>query len=99
MQSWKRGRIYPDFVAMANEIGGVTHVMIFDTKGEHLAGNLDTEYKRKVLETLEGAFNAAGRMVVRDGPARQGIFQLVFSEQEFLEISARLDIEAYATKR
>ncbi len=99
LQGWKRGRIYPDFVAMANEIGGVTHVMIFDTKGEHLAGNLDTEYKRKVLETLEGAFNAAGRMVVRDGPTRQGIFQLVFSEQEFLEISARLDIDAYATRR
>ena len=99
LQGWKRGRIYPDFVAMANEIGGVTHVMIFDTKGEHLAGNLDTEYKRKVLETLEGAFNAAGRMVVRDGPTRQGIFQLVFSEQEFLEISARLDIETYATRR
>ena len=98
LQGWKRGRIYPDFVAMANEIGGVTHVMIFDTKGEHLAGNLDTEYKRKVLETLEGAFNSAGRMVVSDGPRRQGIFQLVFSEQDFLEIPPRLDIETYSTR-
>ena len=99
VQGWKRGRIYPDFVAMANEIGGVTHVMIFDTKGQHLEGNLDTAYKRKVLETLEGAFNSAGQMVVRDGPTRQGIFQLVFSEQEFLEISARLDIQSYSTGR
>ena len=93
LQGWKRGRIYPDFVAMTNEIAGVTRVLIFDTKGQHLAGNLDTEYKQKVLETLEGAFNTAGRMVVRDGPKRQGIFQLVFSEQEFLEISARLNVE------
>ena len=93
LQGWKRGRIYPDFVAMTNEIAGVTRVLIFDTKGQHLAGNLDTEYKQKVLETLEGAFNTAGRMVVRDGPKRQGIFQLVFSEQEFLEISARLNTE------
>ena len=93
LQGWKRGRIYPDFVAMTNEIAGVTRVLIFDTKGEHLAGNLDTEYKQKVLETLEGAFNTAGRMVVRDGPKREGIFQLVFSEQEFLEISARLNAE------
>ena len=99
VQGWKRGRIYPDFVAMANEIGGVTHVMIFDTKGEHLAGNLDTEYKRKVLETLEGAFNSAGRMVVSDGPRRKGIFQLVFSEQDFLEIPPRLDIDTYSTRR
>ena len=93
LQGWKQGRIYPDFVAMTNEIAGVTRVLIFDTKGEHLAGNLDTEYKQKVLETLEGAFNTAGRMVVRDGPKRKGIFQLVFSEQEFLEISARLNAE------
>ena len=93
LQGWKRGRIYPDFVAMTNEIAGVTRVLIFDTKGQHLAGNLDTEYKQKVLETLEGAFNTAGRMVVRDGPKRKGIFQLVFSEQEFLEISARLNAE------
>ena len=93
LQGWKRGRIYPDFVAMTNEIAGVTRVLIFDTKGEHLAGNLDTEYKRKVLETLEGAFNTAGRMIICDGTRQQGIFQLVFSEQEFLEISARLNAE------
>ena len=91
VQGWKRGRIYPDFVAMTKDIGGLTHVLIFDTKGEHLGGNLDTEYKKKVLETLEGAFNAAGTMVVRDGPKRKGIFQLVFNEQEFLEITARLN--------
>ena len=93
LQGWKRGRIYPDFVAMTNDIAGVTRVLIFDTKGEHLEGNLDTQYKRKVLETLEGAFNTAGRMVVCDGPRRQGIFQLVFGEPEFLEISARLNAE------
>ena len=99
VQGWKQGRIYPDFVAMANEVGDVTRVLIFETKGEHLGGNLDTEYKRKVLETLEGVFNAAGTMVVRDGPRRTGIFQLVFSENEFLEISARLNAGAYSTRK
>ncbi len=34
------------------------------------AGNLDTEYKQKVLKTLEGAFNTSGRMLVCDGPNR-----------------------------
>lgn len=91
VQGWKRGRIYPDFVAMTRDIGGVTHVLICDTKGEHLGGNLDTEYKRKVLETLEGTFNAAGRMIVNDGSQPSGIFQLVFNEQEFLEISAKIN--------
>ena len=98
LQGWKRGRIYPDFVAMANEVGGVTRVLIFDTKGEHLEGNLDTEYKRKVLETLEGAFNTAGTLRMSEGPT-QGIFQLVFNENEFLEISHRLNAERYTTRR
>ena len=91
LQGWKRRRIYPDFVAMTSEINGLTRVLIFDTKGQHLSGNLDTEYKRKVLETLEGAFNAAGTMVVRDSSKWKGIFQLVFNEQDCLEITARLN--------
>ena len=84
LQGWKQGRIYPDFVAMASE----TRLLIFETKGEHLIGNPDTEYKRKVLKALEGAFNAVGTMRLRDGS--KSIFQLVFSEHEFSEISARL---------
>ena len=50
LQGWKKGRIYPDFVAMANE----ERLLIFETKGEHLSGNPDTEYKQKVLKALEG---------------------------------------------
>ncbi len=91
VQGWKQGRIYPDFVAMAREIEGVTRVLIFDTKGEHLSGNLDTEYKKKVLKTLEDTFNNTGTMRIREGTSREGIFQLVFSEQEFPEITARLE--------
>ena len=90
LQGWKQQRIYPDFVAMTHAVGGTTRVLIFDTKGEHLAGNLDTEYKEKVLKTLEGVFNNAGRMIVRDGQTREGIFQLVFNEHQFSEISAKL---------
>ena len=87
LQGWKRGRIYPDFVAMANE----THLLIFETKGEHLIGNPDTEYKRKVLKALEGAFNTVGTMRLRDGS--KSIFQLVFSEHDFSQITARLGEE------
>ena len=84
LQGWKQGRIYPDFVAMASE----TRLLIFETKGEHLIGNPDTEYKRRVLKALEGAFNAVGTMRLRDGS--KSIFQLVFSEHEFSQITARL---------
>ena len=84
LQGWKQGRIYPDFVAMANE----ERLLIFETKGEHLSGNPDTEYKRKVLQALEGAFNDVGTMRLHDGP--KSIFQLVFSEHDFSQIGAQL---------
>ena len=96
VQGWKQGRIYPDFVAMANAVGNVTRVLIFDTKGKHLSGNPDTEYKEKVLKTLEDTLNNAGTMRVRQGATREGIFQLVFSEQQFPEISARLEEDKIA---
>ena len=89
VQGWKQERIYPDFVAVAGKIAGETRLLIFETKGEHLRGNADTRYKEKVLKALEGAFNAAGTMTVHEGAA-PAIFQLVFSEQEFPEISAKL---------
>ena len=84
LQGWKQGRIYPDFVAMASE----TRLLIFETKGEHLLGNRDTEYKRKVLKALEGMFNAVGTVTLGEAPG--SIFQLVFSEHEFAEIGAQL---------
>ena len=84
LQGWKQERIYPDFVGMASE----TRLLIFETKGEHLLGNPDTEYKRKVLKALEGAFNAVGTVKLSEAP--NSIFQLVFSEHDFSEIGAQL---------
>ena len=66
---------------MGGERDGVPHVLIFETKGEHLRGNPDTDYKKSVLETLQEAFNC-GTMTVREGPAK-GTFRLVFNEMEF----------------
>ena len=90
IQGWKPERIYPDFVAMANETCGVTRVLLFDTKGKHFDDNLDTKYKRKVLKTLEDAFNDVGKMKVSKSPQWKGIFRLVFDKHEFAEISETL---------
>ena len=98
VQGWKDRRIYPDFVAMAKEIEGMTRVLIFETKGEHLEGNRDTEYKEKVLKILEETFNDSGTMEVCKEKTRTGIFRLVFNEQQFAEISAQLNEGAYSTE-
>ena len=83
LRGWRQERIWPDFVAMAGRNGSKPHVLVFETKGEHLRGNPDTEYKQKVLETLQSAFNV-GRMTIHDGPAK-GTFRLVFNQGEFQE--------------
>ena len=89
LRGWKQDRIWPDFVAMGGETEGKPHVLVFETKGEHLRDSPDTDYKRRVLDTLQDAFNF-GTMTVRDGPAR-GTFRLVFSEAEFPAALAGLD--------
>ena len=81
LRGWKRERIWPDFIAMAGHSENEPHLLVFETKGEHLKGNPDTDYKRRVFETLEKAFNV-GYMTIRDGPAK-GTFRLVFREEEF----------------
>ena len=99
VQGWNKQRIYPDFVAMAKEVEGMTRVLIFETKGPQFERNRDTEYKQKVLKTLEEAFNASGTTKICEGTTRTGIFRLVFNAQEFQEISAQLNTEKYSTKR
>ena len=83
LRGWKQERIWPDFVAMGGESDGKPHVLVFETKGEHLRGNPDTDYKQQVFDALENAYNRNyGAMTVRDGPAK-GTFRLIFSEAEF----------------
>ncbi len=84
VQGWKQDRIYPDFVAMASN----KRLLICETKGKHLRGNPDTVYKQKVLEALAEEFNTVGTVTFHEAP--QIIFQMVFSEEEFLEIGAQL---------
>ena len=90
LRGWKRDRIWPDFVAMGGETDGKPHVLVFETKGAHLRGSPDTDYKECVLETLQNAYNNYGNMTVREGPAK-GTFKLVFSEDEFSGALANLD--------
>ena len=89
LRGWKQERIWPDFVAMGGERQGKPHVLVFETKGEHLRGYSDTNYKERVLETLQDAFNC-GSMTIKDGPAK-GTFRLVFNESEFPTALAALE--------
>lgn len=56
LQGWRRNRVYPDFVFARTEKGGRTLLVVMETKGAHLA-NEDTEYKRRLLATLQSAWS------------------------------------------
>jgi type III restriction enzyme len=53
IQGWKRYKIRPDFVAAKKRAdGSLELVYVLESKGEHLLGNADSAYKKKVLETM-----------------------------------------------
>lgn len=67
--------MYPDFVACRKDDG---KLLILETKGIHLKGNEDAEYKEKLLETLEKTYSTAlerGTMGVKEPPAQ---FRMMF---------------------
>ncbi|MDQ7728719.1 DEAD/DEAH box helicase family protein [Halomonas sp. SpR8] len=53
LQGWQRHRVYPDLLACVHGTeNGKFRFSILETKGDHLKGNDDTEYKRKLFELL-----------------------------------------------
>ena len=60
LQGWRRDRVYPDFIAcVQGSKHGRQRLLIFETKGQQLKGNDDTDYKQKLLKTLEAAYKNA----------------------------------------
>jgi type III restriction enzyme len=56
IQGWRRNRIYPDFLFALIEQGGRRDLVALETKGDQLAGNLDTNYKRAVMDAVTDAY-------------------------------------------
>lgn len=53
LQGWKRGRVYPDFLACLEQTGeGMLRFSVLETKGLHLKGSEDTLYKERLFELL-----------------------------------------------
>lgn len=52
IQGWRRKRVYPDFIIAKGKNGKVDQWLVIETKGDQLAGNLDTTYKGDLLDRL-----------------------------------------------
>lgn len=66
LRGWRRGNVYPDFVFAALKDSASERIVAVESKGDQLAGNLDTEYKRELLKTLTSAYGNGGDGVAED---------------------------------
>jgi type III restriction enzyme len=54
IQGFRKNRIFPDFVVQnGQDQKPVARVVVVESKGRHLEGNPDTEYKRKIADHFE----------------------------------------------
>lgn len=56
IQGWRREKIYPDFIFALSRGDTGNRLVVLETKGEHLAGNPDTEYKQAVLRLMAESY-------------------------------------------
>lgn len=91
LQGWRRERVYPDFVAcVQHHKNGPQRIHVLETKGLQLKGNPDTEYKQKLLKTLETAYrnaNVHGKMDVTYGTNKTMSFTMLFENSWKTELN------------
>jgi type III restriction enzyme len=87
LQGWQRHRVYPDLLACVHaHEDGQYRFSVLETKGEHLKGNDDTEYKRRLFELLTQHMNTAQSVgeLTLDGEMR---FEMLLED----EVPDRID--------
>lgn len=91
LQGWQKHRVYPDLLACVNGDGkGKYRFTVLETKGEHLKGNEDTEYKRKLFALLSECADMSARIgeldLQEDGTSTQ--FHMLMQDNWRQEIKA-----------
>jgi len=77
VQGWRKNKVYPDFIFALQRNNGKERLIVLETKGNQLAGNLDTTYKKLLLERLNQAY-------CQDDVVKAGELQLVSKGKEVL---------------
>lgn len=85
LQGWRRHKVYPDFVFGLTQANGCSRVVVMETKGAQLAGNVDTAYKQALLQRLTEAFRderprSAGELVLEGEGAARIVCDLILDE-------------------
>ena len=59
LQGWRKHKVYPDFLVCLKSDDRGRRLLVLETKGEQLRGADDTEFKQRLFEVLEAAFDKA----------------------------------------
>ena len=92
LDGWKKKKVFPDFlVALEETKGKPSKLVVVETKGAHLK-NEDTDYKRKLFETLERHSEGGvpvGEFLLSDAPVPMR-FRLVLEGDWKSQVDAAL---------
>ncbi|WP_395004517.1 DEAD/DEAH box helicase [Undibacterium sp.] len=70
VQGWRKNKVYPDFIFGVNS----KKIVVIETKGDQLEGNLDSKYKSKLLKSISKNFSV-------DKNQKAGELELVFDDE------------------
>jgi type III restriction enzyme len=85
LQAWRKDKIYADFIFTIYDKSkkDVGKVYVLETKGEHLAGNRDTEYKRSVFDLCNQLLKRATLSSIKNGDICSEVEYKVVTEDEW----------------
>jgi type III restriction enzyme len=95
LQGWKKNRVYPDFIFAHQRSVKKDRILVWEMKGEQIEGNLDSAYKRKLLDTVSANFRAedgvkAGELELVGQGGETVLCELVLLSAWKTEVSRRL---------
>ena len=85
LQGWRPHKVYPDFLVSLEADGRSARLLMLETKGEHLFGNADTEFKRQLFSELEAGYAkamAVGQMELFEGEPEAVKFEICVGSED-----------------
>lgn len=83
LQGWMKNKVYPDFLIHIDAEKDVARMLVLETKGKHLEGSEDTEFKDKFFKLLEDAYmkgTEAGEVDLFDDRPDEMRFRILIQE-------------------
>jgi len=84
LQGWMKNKVYPDFLIHLDAEKDIARLLVLETKGKHLEGSADTEFKKKFFELLEDAYTKgveAGEVDLFDDRPDDMHFRILIQEK------------------